>query len=418
MFFRDELEHEYVPLSEPKGLGLLLLSLLCLGCASPAELTPRIDAEGVVRLLHLGKAWVRPGYPATVWIQDPRISYYPVPSHAWSMGEEAFRSLRLYLPRTEKTLYDNFDVIVEDGMDASHLPHEFHKWVKKGVEKEGMGFLMADDSSSFATSGRHTSWYLFPIGDILPVTDVAQIFREEHGYHIAVDPKFADHPLMRNLPWNEIRIWAHNRPDPKEGAIVLAWMSPEIIWNRNKPVIVYWDYGNGRSVAYVHKWHGTPNFYRWRWHLDVLSHMIYFPARVKIPQDLELVHQIRSLFNTFHYKKTYLTSTMDFADKFGANLAPVEGELVALLSEKKAVDREYIEQDLQRCYQNILALVEKMDMLTQEVLEAKDKALLWIFISEWLAVSGTSMFAGFILWTLMVRKRLYREVEVTRLIER
>jgi len=401
-----------------KGLfAFAVLIAIALSQAS-GEFDARTDANGVIRLLHIGKAWFYPGHPGPVLSQDPRISYYPVPAHAWSMGEEAFRCLRMYLPRSQRALYDNFDVVIEDGMDASHLRDDFQNWVKEGVRNEGMGFLMADDSSSFATSGRHTSWYLHPIGDILPVDDKAAIYYEQHGFHIIVEEEYRDHPLMRNLPWHEIRIWAHNRPWEREGATVLARMSPEVPYNRNKPVIVYWDYGEGRSVAYVHKWHGTPDFYRWKWHIDVLSHLIYFPARVPIPQDLELVHEIRALFNQFHYRRTYLVSTIDFADRFGANLRQVEMRLGELGAAKAAVDKQYVVQELEECRSGLSSLLAELDAMTQEVLEAKDRALFWIFMAEWLVVSGTSMVAGFLLWSLMVRRRLYKEVRVTKLIER
>jgi len=35
-------------------------------------------------------------------------------------------------------------------------------------------------------------------------------------------------------------------------------------------------------------------------------------------------------------------------------------------------------------------------------------------VIEWLAVTGTSMVCGFLLWLLMIRRRLYREVRTTR----
>ncbi len=397
------------------AVALLLLSLPAMGLA--AELQPRTDSNGIIRIIHIGKAWLRAGCPASVWVKDPRLDWYPVPSHAWSMGEEAFRMLRLYLPRSEDILYNDFDVIVEDGMDASHLRPQFHVWMAKAIEDEGLGFIMADDSSSFATSGRHTSWYLYPIGEVLPVSDIAQIYYEKHAYTIVPKTEFQDHPLLRNIPWKEIKIWAHNRPDPKPGSTVLAEMSREIVWNRDKPVIVYWDTETGRSVAYVHKWHGTADFYRWKWGPDVLSHMIYFPARVQIPQDLELVHEIRSLFNAYHYKRSYLISTMDFADKFGANLAPVERQLAGLGDAKEEADRYYIIQELEASHSSMQDLLTDVDRLTNEVLSAKDRALFWIFMVEWLVVSGTSMITGVIVWTLMVKRRLYREVKVTKLIE-
>lgn len=52
----------------------------------------------------------------------------------------------------------------------------------------------------------------------------------------------------------------------------------------------------------------------------------------------------------------------------------------------------------------------------EKAMKAKDKALLWIFIVERAVVSATSMVAGSILWTLLVRRRLYKEVGQTRLV--
>ena len=48
-------------------------------------------------------------------------------------------------------------------------------------------------------------------------------------------------------------------------------------------------------------------------------------------------------------------------------------------------------------------------------LEAKDAALFWVFVTEWLVVTASGMICGVVVWALMVRRRFYREVEVTRL---
>ena len=61
---------------------------------------------------------------------------------------------------------------------------------------------------------------------------------------------------------------------------------------------------------------------------------------------------------------------------------------------------------------------ELRDLMTQieaKSVELKDRALFWIYVIEWLVVSGVSMLCGFLLYTLMVRRRMYREVSVTRL---
>jgi hypothetical protein len=45
----------------------------------------------------------------------------------------------------------------------------------------------------------------------------------------------------------------------------------------------------------------------------------------------------------------------------------------------------------------------------------KDEALFWVYVTEWLVVAGTGMICGFLLWTIMVRRRLYREIQTTHL---
>jgi hypothetical protein len=45
----------------------------------------------------------------------------------------------------------------------------------------------------------------------------------------------------------------------------------------------------------------------------------------------------------------------------------------------------------------------------------KDRALAWVYVTEWLAITGTTMICGYVLWAIMVRRRLYRAVRVTRL---
>ncbi len=50
-----------------------------------------------------------------------------------------------------------------------------------------------------------------------------------------------------------------------------------------------------------------------------------------------------------------------------------------------------------------------------ESVRIRRRALMWIYLTEWLVVTGTAMFCGFVLWTLMVKRRLYREIETTKL---
>ncbi len=378
---------------------------------------PRVDPETqVIRLLHLGKAWYRGNAPGPIFLQDPKIDWLPVPA-CRAHGDD-MKALRIFLPRTRDALLQKFDVVLIDGMDAYDLRPKFQQWLVEGMETLGINFVMADDSSSFATSGTHTSWYNVLIGDIIPVDGKpigGSPYDEQVSFHVV--PQIPGHEFTRSIPWQDVWMYAANRPWPKVGSTVVTKMSGEHPINRNKAQMVYWDLGpaGGRSVAWIHRWVGSGEFWRWKYHPDVTAHVIYFTARVPIPEDVVLVHRIREMLGDYFYAHIYALSTMEFADKFGANIRPVEIELEQILRTKADVDQAFIRQEYGAVSDSLASLLLDLEEVVRDAIRVKDKAMVWIFAIEWLAVSGTSMLSGAILWTLMVRRRFYREVEETRL---
>ncbi len=398
------------------ALAVLFVIGLALG---PVVSEPRTDPEtNVIRLIHIGKAWYSYGTPAPVFVQDPRISWFPVPAHAWSMGEEAFRMLRIYLPRSKERFHSEFDVVAIAGMEALHLRLDFQDWLGEGMEEEGMGFVMADDSSSFGTSGSHTSWLIVPLGELLPVNDKpvgGSPYGKREAFHII--PVIPGHEFTRNIPWQEAWVEANNRPWPKIGSTVITRMSEEHHINRGKVQMVYWDLGTagGRSVAWIHAWNYSPDFWRWRFSFDVIAHVIYYTARVPIPEDLTLVHSIRDKIGEYFYARVYALSMMEFADKFRANIRPVEILLEGVEDQKTETDRLFLEQEYEDAAGTMDQVLAGLEEVMEEALRAKERAMIWVFAIEWLVVSSTSMLVGVVVWTLMVRRRLYREVGETRL---
>jgi hypothetical protein len=389
-------------------IGLLLLSLL------PASSGRANPETGVIRMLHIGKSWLGPASPGPTFVMDPRISWMPVPAHTWSMGPEAERNLRVYMPRSRQELLDKYDVIVEDGMDARDMPARFMTWMIEEINSSGIGFLMADDSSSFATSGSHTSWYETPIGDILPVNDLQGIYGPRERFRCL--PQLAGHPLTRDLPWGDVWISSSNKPWARGGATVIAEMSPTVPINRDKPYMSYWEVGAGISFAYVHKWHideGT--FYRWPYHEDVLVHLIYFTAQERIPDDVFLEHRVRTKFSEVFQQRLYIISFIEFADKFGANLRRVETGLNDQSDLAKEARWSFIQADMEKTDTQLTLLAQNYEDLVSLAFDLWERAVFWVFLSEWLAVAGASMVAGYFLWTLMVKRKLYREVSGTRM---
>jgi hypothetical protein len=85
----------------------------------------------------------------------------------------------------------------------------------------------------------------------------------------------------------------------------------------------------------------------------------------------------------------------------------------------KATDakQHYLDQEYPQASSLLEDVLDEMESLLDEALRLKDQALVWIYLIEWMTVTGVFLVAGFTLWTLMVRRRLYREVAVTRVIE-
>lgn len=58
--------------------------------------------------------------------------------------------------------------------------------------------------------------------------------------------------------------------------------------------------------------------------------------------------------------------------------------------------------------------LEMYSQVDREAIEVKNTALLWIYLIEWFVVTGTAMGSGVLLWSLMIRRRFYRQVSVTK----
>ncbi len=409
-------------------IGPIIPLLLMVGLLLSGSAVARTDpATGRVRLLHMGCAFMRPDHPDPVFFRDPKIDLTIVPAYDLVMEYgDIQRMIRLYIPRSKQALDEKYDLVLIDGIDACNVRNEFLQWIVELIQEKNFSFVMSDAGSGWSFAGSGTSWYITPIEKILSVDDregreISTSSLWQNAFRVVpVDP---NHELMRNIPWEEVRFIAMNRPTERLGAKVIARMSDEKPLNRGKPVIAYFDYPNGgRSASYILIWQTmahTPGifaFYRWKWSYDMLVHMIYWPAKEPIPEDLTLVHRIRELISKLYYSRLYVISTIDFAEKAGANLHNVELDLAELNADRRRVDSLYNGNQMEECHDLCVSLQINYEKLIDKALKAKDKTFFWIFVVEWVVVSATSMVTAVIVWTLLVKRRLYREVGQTRLI--
>jgi hypothetical protein len=219
----------------------------------------------------------------------------------------------------------------------------------------------------------------------------------------------------------------HNLVTAKPGSTVLAHV--ESFSFVDHPGFVEWELRDNRARVWsitgeilgpssepgqIHTMcaRGNP----WEYTLDFGGNLMIYLDKRPVPQDLELVHKLRKTMFDATTRKHLLIGLLEFADSFGANTVGINNKLDELNTIVADVMPAYFELRFEEVLESYEEIVARLGQLELEAIELKDRALLWVYIIEWLSVTGTAMVAGVLLWTIMVRRRLYREVGTTRMV--
>jgi len=155
-------------------------------------------------------------------------------------------------------------------------------------------------------------------------------------------------------------------------------------------------------------------FIRWKHYPDFVSNLVYYVAGLDPPSDINLLHAVRRRLKDVEDQRQVITGTINFISVFGADTGKVDAKLLEAENRLKDAKRAFVDLNLEESR----AVADEVFGMLQDAfdlaIDAKNVALFWIFLTEWLAVSATSLVVGFVVWTLMVRRKLYREVKVTR----
>jgi uncharacterized membrane protein len=400
--------------------GLLLASILLSVLATVSSEGPKVDpTTGQIRVLFMGDALMDAGFVTPILIQDPMLRVNPIPveflTGLYETIDDAARGLRAYFPRVERQVVEEYDVIIIADAREPFFPIKIQTWIRNGVVEHGMGFLMGGGPQSFGgyDPWGHPSWGDSIVGGILPVVCLRDWQYSDTNYHLVPAQGQEDHPLVKNIPWKYINLFCRNRVDAKQGSVVVG------VANRyppGSPILTYAEMGEGLSEAFVFDWggNGPQDFHRSEYSAIIMSNMVYWIARVPIPEDTTLLLRLRTMMTKYFSTRRYVLSVIDFAEKFGANMDKAERALKESDDDRKEVINLYVGGDLDGSLATLGVSLKALDEVSALALAAKDAALMWVYVIEWFTVAGTAMFTGALLWTLMVKRSAYREVGVTR----
>ena len=390
------------------GVGLLLFLVSPTAC-----METRFDEEtGTIRAIY-GRA---PCLAYQVALGDPRIQIaaaLPWLSYATPLADLRYarRLARIYLPRSYGQLVGSIDLIVLQDIDSAIFTPQVLEWFRRSVVTDGLGMVMGGGSQGFGGNPPFTSWGDSSLEPIIPV----ECFHGERlpkSYLVRLEVVDQENELGGSLPWERAPpYYPPNYVEAKEGCRLIVVSRDE----KRTPIYFFWDVGAGRFLG-VQSMNGgfSLGFDRWEYYPDTVLNALYFAVGFPLPEDLAVVHELRRGWQQIRIQRDILRSLLDYADRFGANTRRIEEELSAVEVTKAGSDQLYLGQRYGESLETLRTAISALGELQRKAMLLKDRALLWIYLVEWLTVLGTLLLCGFLLWGLMVKRRLYREAGATR----
>jgi hypothetical protein len=417
--------HEARALKLAAGLGLVCCVALALTSFEVADCR-----ENAIDVLVMGATapWLNPiqswgkAEPALDLTLIP--STVPVGGLATPQIESGRRAMRIYFPRTYGQLIEREFMVYEHMFMEFFTPAQMED-MHRAILEEGLGGFVTIGGVTHTSVEPNYPWIESKLNDAFPSLASVEIFEKwrQYGAHPGrvVINEDANLPpvltMLLHLGLDGIRQQVIYYMAAKEGAKTWARSVDSF---ENPPFLISWTYGQGEtwanSIGMGYAWWHLrdPNLGGNPFALDVFMNMLYFSTGRELPTDISKVHAAREGLMAFEESKEWVLSLMDFADRFGANVARAVEDLGRIDQAREDAVQAYLEQDLDRTLELLVLAKDLVDEAAEEAIELKDRALLWTYVIEWFATLGVLMVSGQVLYFLMVRRMLYRTVGSTR----
>jgi len=393
--------------------GVILLLAAWLTLMNPVVADPRHDPEsGRIRILFTGELHGNVNLFVDWYKLEPRMTIDIVPASPQDMQvDEAKRLVRLYMPRNFEELSGKYDCVVIEDLSPEVLSESFIPNLRRSITETGQGAVLVEFVFWFGNGNRIDLWMASTFYDIVPA-DV--VFGQEiptgmdNFYETVTYSEILDLPGMEENPMNKGH---HGAMIARPGTTVLAkWRGTDY------ECVTLAEADQGTIIQIGHGWDNIPSETAkgWGYLQDYAYNLIFGTTGHEIPEDLELVRRARSLIKDSADYRSLVFSVLEFAEKFGANTRDIASDIAEIDDRRVEGNQAYIDGEYELAADVYEELLNAYKQAEEDALALKDRALLWVYVIEWLAVSGTCLISGFVLYSLMIRRRMYREVAVTR----
>jgi hypothetical protein len=370
-------------------------------------------ATNRIRLLMIGETKAAHQSATSYMFADPKIDLTLIPAGDIANPKTSKRFVRIYMPRSREELLSDFDVVELFDFVPYILEDKHISWMRDAVYDEGVGLALTEmgwyDVDDW-TGNDAEAWMASFIYEAYPVDLVLGKQNADTPFmDIVESTPLVDIPAFEQTPVTGVT--HHGIEVARPGSTV------QTVWRVGKEdAIVSGEYGKGATLMIPMGWDNVPpaTQRRWFYYVDFVLNHAYWVAQAKIPEDVELIHSLRNAFVEYQDQMSMLTGLVDFIDTFGASTKEIEELLANLDQEKGQSEYLYLTDEYAGSWEVMREVLEEFDSISERALEIKDRALLWVYLTEWLAVTGTLIVCGSVVWSLMVKRRYYREVSVTR----
>jgi len=392
-----------------------LVPFLLTSSAAGASSAPRVDPKtGRVRVLFLGEV-ASTNWLFLRWINaDPQFIMTRVPLDIeWISMAEAKRFARIYLPRSEQAVRSGYDVLVFEDFTPVVMQVAVLDWFQSCIS-QGMGIALIEYvywGGLGAGTNEIGKWTVMDFYQVFPADVVMNDFPASQGrafYQVRNPEGPLNLPGLESVPLNRGH---HGDMIPRPGSVV------EAVWSGSQtPCMVTGTYGEGHTLQLGQGWDNIPDETRlhYAYLIDYIFNQIFCIADLPYPKDLAFVHTVRKMFATYQDRRVAAIDLLEFVERFGANPTKAVGLLDAMETDHETAMKLYLAGQYDGARDELADLLDKFGKVDDELLEARNRALFWVYAAEWVTVSAVTMVCGSLLWVLMVRRRFYREVAVTR----
>jgi hypothetical protein len=373
-----------------------------------------VDPEtGRIRMLMIGETGPHNQQATYHLFSDPMVDLTVIPAGDVADVETSKRFVRIYIPRSFERLSDNYDVIELFDFVPYVLLDDHIRWMRDAVAQRGLGLALVEMgwySVSDWTGNDAAAWMATVLYDAYPCDLVVEKQNLNTFYmDLVIEDPIVKIPGLEKVSMTEVG--RHGIQVARQGSKVYT------VWRaRKEDAIVGGSYGQGTTLMIPMGWDNIPaeTVKGWDYYVDFVLNHAYFVANVPVPDDPDLARSLRTAFGEYLSRRSLASSLVEFVDRFGANTHSVERTLGKLEKERQAAANLYITGDYHGAWELLQEIFDGFQSLSEESMKLKDRAFFWIYLIEWLVVTGTLLACGTIIWSLMIRRRLYREVMVTR----